>query len=183
MTDVLHERHDEAPRSTPAHARARSVAENFGHIHMALSCEHVTRRLGSVLSHLSLLDGAHSSADTSVCITPISGASAARAARGARLRLGVIGIDSSHGVGFAQNLASPGSLHKDAVVVACVRQGTGYKNRAPVIDSMHSNIAKHAEQMVKVGVSVVDTVAELLDQVDAVFLTSWDGRVSADPCC
>ena len=99
------------------------------------------------------------------------------------LRLGVIGLDSSHGVGFAQNLASPGSLHKDAVVVACVLQGTGYKHRAPVIDSMHGNIPKHAEQMVKAGVSVVDTVAELLDQVDAVFLTSWDGRVSAYACC
>lgn len=109
----------------------------------------------------------------------------ATTAQNAALRLGVIGLDSSHGVGFAQNLASPDSPHKDsAVVVACVTHGTGYKNAlfGPVIESMRGNLPKHAGQMAKVGVAVVDTVAELLDQVDAVFLTSWDGRVRTNVC-
>jgi hypothetical protein len=42
---------------------------------------------------------------------------------------------------------------------------------------MRGNLAKHAEEMANLGAPCFHTVAELLDQVDAVFLTSWDGRV------
>lgn len=117
------------------------------------------RRLGAVRSHLAR--GSASSSHR----TP--------------LRLGVIGLDSSHGVGFASDLSSPSSPHQHATVVACVECGTGYKG-GPVIESMSGNLPKHAEQMAAFGAPAVDTVASLLDQVDGVFLTSWDGRVRLD---
>eukprot|EP01043_Picozoa_sp_COSAG02_P014947 COSAG02_NODE_624_length_19387_cov_90.736002_16_plen_158_part_00 len=92
------------------------------------------------------------------------------------LRLGVVGLDSSHGVGFARELNSASSSDHNARIVGCVQHGTGYKG-GPVIDAMRENLAKHAEEMAGIGAPCFHTVAELLDQVDAVFLTSWDGRV------
>jgi hypothetical protein len=91
------------------------------------------------------------------------------------LRLGVVGLDSSHGVGFARELNKASSDH-NARIIGCVQHGTGY-NGGPVIDAMRDNLAKHAEEMAGLGAPSFRTVPELLDLVDAVFLTSWDGRV------
>ena len=78
-------------------------------------------------------------------------------------------------VGFAGDLNSPGSPH-GCTIVGCVQRGTGYRNGA-IIQSMAANLGKHTEQMASFGVPAVDSVAELLEMVDCVFLTSWDGRV------
>ena len=127
------------------------------------------RRLHKLCSHVAASD------DGIVACIGIATNAGSSTGTDRALRLGVVGLDSSHGVGFARELNSASSDH-NARIVGCVQHGTGYKG-GPVIDAMRGNLAKHAEEMANLGAPCFHTVAELLDQVDAVFLTSWDGRV------
>ena len=65
---------------------------------------------------------------TTAVALPLAGGTAA-AGEQPKLRLGVIGLDSSHGLGFAEELNTPAGDHLGATVVACVQRGTGYVRR------------------------------------------------------
>ncbi len=91
----------------------------------------------------------------------------------ADLRLGIIGLDTSHVVAFTQLLNdASGKNHVPGgkVVVA-------YKGGSADIESSINRVDGYTKQLQdKFGVKIVPTIEELCQQVDAVLLESVDGR-------
>jgi predicted dehydrogenase len=91
----------------------------------------------------------------------------------AELKIGIIGLDTSHVVAFTSLINSTNS--KDHVpggkVVAAVKGGS------PDIESSRTRVDGFTEQLQKqFGVKVVDSIDDLCREVDAVLLESVDGR-------
>ncbi len=89
------------------------------------------------------------------------------------LRLGLIGLDTSHVTAFTKLLND--TKHKDHVpggkVVAA------FKGGSPDIESSASRVEGYTKQLrEEFGVKIVPTIEELCQQVDAVLLMSVDGR-------
>lgn len=92
----------------------------------------------------------------------------------ADIRLGVIGTDTSHVPAFTQLLNSDAGA-KDHVPGA--RVVAAYKGGSKDIESSISRVDQYAEEVrSKWGVEIVPDIATLLSKVDAVLLTSVDGR-------
>lgn len=103
----------------------------------------------------------------------LSLASLAATALAAEVKIGMIGLDTSHVVAFTELLNNPN--HKDHVpggkVVAA------FKGGSPDIPSSADRIEGFTKQLQeKYGVKLVSTIEELCQQVDAVMLMSVDGR-------
>jgi Oxidoreductase family, NAD-binding Rossmann fold len=98
----------------------------------------------------------------------------ATSASAADLRLGIVGTDTSHVIGFAtafNDTSSPDHV-LGARVVAAFRGGS------PDIPASRDRIDGFTRQLQeKYGVEIVGTIAELCRRVDGVLLTSNDGRV------
>jgi Oxidoreductase family, NAD-binding Rossmann fold len=93
----------------------------------------------------------------------------------ADLRIGIIGADTSHVPAFTQMLNSAEGA-KDHVPGA--RVVAAYKGGSQDIESSRSRVDQYAEEIrTKWGVEIVPDIAALLGKVDAVLLTSVDGRV------
>ena len=95
------------------------------------------------------------------------------AAVAADLRIGIIGLDTSHVTAFTSLINDP--KNKDHVpggkVVAA------FKGGSPDIESSASRVEGFTKQLQeKWGVKIVPTIEELCQQVDAVLLESVDGR-------
>ena len=93
------------------------------------------------------------------------------------LRVGIIGLDTSHTVRFAELLNDPG--RKDhvsgAVIVAA------FKGGSPTIAESADRIERFTQEVTtKYNVKLVPTIADLVQQVDAVMLLSVDGRQHLD---
>jgi len=100
---------------------------------------------------------------------------AAPLAAAADIRLGIIGTDTSHVPAFTQMLNSPPDA-KDHVAGA--RVVAAYKGGSKDIESSISRVDQYAEEVrAKWGVEIVPDIASLLSKVDAILLTSVDGRV------
>jgi hypothetical protein len=100
------------------------------------------------------------------------GACASAAAQ--ELRLGIVGTDTSHVVVFAAALNDPSSPEH----VPGARIVAAYKGGSPDLPSSRDRIEGFTNTLrEKYGVTIVDTIAELCTRVDAVLLTSGDGRV------
>jgi hypothetical protein len=100
---------------------------------------------------------------------------AAPLAAAADIRLGIIGTDTSHVPEFTQMLNSAPDA-KDHVAGA--RVVAAYKGGSKDIESSISRVDQYAESVrAKWGVEIVPDIATLLSKVDAVLLTSVDGRV------
>jgi hypothetical protein len=89
------------------------------------------------------------------------------------LRIGIIGLDTSHVTAFTRLLNDP--KHKDHVpggkVVAA------FKGGSPDVESSASRVDGFTKQLQdNFGVKIVPTIEELCQQVDAVLLESVDGR-------
>jgi predicted dehydrogenase len=86
----------------------------------------------------------------------------------ADLRIGIIGTDTSHVPAFTQILNNaPGP-----------RVTAAYKGGSPDIDESAKRVDQYAEEVrTKYGVEIVPDIPTLLSKVDAVLLTSIDGRV------
>ena len=88
------------------------------------------------------------------------------------LRVGIIGLDTSHATAFTKTLntenASPefGGYR----VVAAYPQGS------KDIESSVSRVPGYIEEVKKLGVEIVNTIPDLLKKVDVVLLESNDGR-------
>ncbi|MSU62440.1 MAG: Gfo/Idh/MocA family oxidoreductase [Pedosphaera sp.] len=94
-------------------------------------------------------------------------------ARGADLRVGLIGLDTSHVTAFAELLNDP--KHKQHVPGAKVV--AGFKGGSPDIESSWSRVDKYTTELQeKHGVKIYSTIEELCQNVDAVMLESVDGR-------
>jgi hypothetical protein len=96
----------------------------------------------------------------------------------ADIRVGIIGTDTSHVPAFAKLLngdpAAPDHLTGARVVAA-------YKGGSKDIPESANRIDQFAEDVrTKYGVEIVPDIATLLSKVDAVLLTSIDGRVHLD---
>ncbi len=93
----------------------------------------------------------------------------------ADIRLGIIGTDTSHVPAFTQMLNSEAGA-KDHIAGA--RVVAAYKGGSKDIESSISRVDQYAEEVrTKYGVEIVPDIAMLLSKVDAVLLTSVDGRV------
>ncbi len=96
------------------------------------------------------------------------------AARGADLRIGLIGLDTSHVIAFTQSLNDPSSPeHVPGGHVAAA-----FKGGSPDVKSSASRVDKFtAELQEKYQVKLVGKISELCGLVDAILLESVDGRV------
>jgi predicted dehydrogenase len=95
------------------------------------------------------------------------------AARGADLRIGIIGCDTSHVVAFTETLNNPdakGHVPGGKVVAA-------YKGGSADIPSSISRVEGYAKTLgEKYGVKFYDSIEDMCKEVDAVLLESVDGR-------
>jgi len=89
-----------------------------------------------------------------------------------QIRVGIIGLDTSHAPAFAGMLNSddPGPEFANCRVVAAYPKGS------PDIESSVSRVPKYTEQLKGMGVEIVDSIEALLEKVDAVLLETNDGR-------
>src|SRR5262245_32897728 len=88
------------------------------------------------------------------------------------LKIGVIGLDTSHSIAFTKYLNSdkaPPELANCKVVAA-------YPRGSADIESSTSRIPKYSEDIKALGVEVVGSIDELLKRVDYVLLETNDGR-------
>jgi GFO/IDH/MocA oxidoreductase family protein len=92
----------------------------------------------------------------------------------ADLRLGIIGADTSHAGAFTKILNDPTSPDH----VAGARVVAAYKGGSADIEASRSRVDKFTAELRDTWkVKIVDSIEELCSQVDAVLLTSNDGRV------
>jgi predicted dehydrogenase len=95
------------------------------------------------------------------------------AAEEAPLKLGMIGLDTSHVIAFAKVLhdtKDPNHVPGGKIVAA-------YKGGSPDLESSASRVDGYTEQLQKeFGVEIVDSIEQLCTMVDAVLLMSVDGR-------
>jgi hypothetical protein len=95
-------------------------------------------------------------------------------ARAADLRLGLVGTDTSHVIGFATAFNDPSSPDH----VPGARIVAAFKGGSPDLASSRDRIEGFSRQLQdKYGIEIVRTIAELCTRVDGVLLTSVDGRV------
>lgn len=93
--------------------------------------------------------------------------------RAADLRIGMIGLDTSHVTAFTKILNDPSQ--KDHVPGA--RVVAAFKGGSPDIESSISRVDEYTKELVeKFGVKLYSTIEELCRNVDAVMLMSVDGR-------
>jgi predicted dehydrogenase len=88
------------------------------------------------------------------------------------VRVGMIGLDTSHVILFTKLLNNPnasGDLAGAKVVAA-------YPGGSPDLPLSRDRVQGFTEQLRKMGVTMVDSIEELLPKVDAVMLESVDGR-------
>jgi len=93
---------------------------------------------------------------------------------GADLRIGIIGLDTSHVVAFTRSLNDPS--HKDYVPGG--RVVAAYKGGSPDLKASAGRVDRFtAELQEKYKVKIVDSIPALCEMVDAILLESVDGRV------
>ena len=87
-------------------------------------------------------------------------------------RAGIIGLDTSHVIRFAEILNAetvPPELAGCRVVAA-------YPKGSPDIESSTTRVPGYIKQVKALGVEIVDSIPELIKRVDVVFLETNDGR-------
>ncbi|HEX8200182.1 MAG TPA: Gfo/Idh/MocA family oxidoreductase [Isosphaeraceae bacterium] len=89
------------------------------------------------------------------------------------LRIGIIGLDTSHVVAFTKVLNDP----KAAGDLAGIRVVAAYPGGSPDVAASRDRVAGYTRQLrEEFGVEIVDSIAALLEKVDVVLLESVDGR-------
>lgn len=88
------------------------------------------------------------------------------------LRIGIIGLDTSHAVAFTELL---NAANAEPDLAGC-RVVAAYPKGSPDIESSTSRVPGYIEAVKKHGVEIVDSIDELLKRVDAVLLETNDGR-------
>ncbi len=88
------------------------------------------------------------------------------------IRIGIIGLDTSHATAFTKML---NDAKPEADFVGC-RVVAAYPKGSPDIESSTSRVPEYTKQVVAMGVEIVDSIEVLLTKVDAVLLETNDGR-------
>lgn len=86
------------------------------------------------------------------------------------IKIGIIGLDTSHSPAFAKYFNQTDTSGKFRVV-------TAYPHGSKDIASSVSRIPKYSEEVKQYEVQIVNSVRELLDAVDVVLLETNDGRL------
>jgi len=89
------------------------------------------------------------------------------------IRIGIIGLDTSHSTAFTELLNTPGDdpmVQKFEVVAA-------YPYGSRTIESSYSRIPGYIGHVQKYGVKITESISELLGMVDCVMLETNDGRL------
>ncbi len=109
-----------------------------------------------------------------LCLTLSLGLVCSLRAAGADLRIGLIGLDTSHVIAFTKSLNDPSSPD----FVPGGRVVAAYKGGSQDLKASAGRIDKFtAELQDKYKVKLVDSIPALCDLVDAILLESVDGRV------
>ncbi len=88
-------------------------------------------------------------------------------------RIGIIGLDTSHSIAFTKEFNNPNAdaeLGGYKVVAA-------YPKGSSEIESSYKRIPAYTKQIKEMGVSIVNSIDELLELVDVVLLETNDGRL------
>jgi len=88
------------------------------------------------------------------------------------IRLGIIGLDTSHAIAFTKELNN----EKAAADLAGCRVVAAYPKGSPDIKSSTERVPGYTEQIKAMGVEIVDSIDVLLTKVDAILLETNDGR-------
>jgi hypothetical protein len=89
-----------------------------------------------------------------------------------KIRVGIIGLDTSHAPAFAGILNDPNA---PADVAGCPVVAA-YPKGSPDIESSVSRVPEYTKKLESLGVEIVDSIEALLPKVDAVLLETNDGR-------
>ena len=93
-------------------------------------------------------------------------------AQNSELKIGMIGLDTSHAPAFAKlwnDDKATGLLANQQVVAA-------FPGGSEDIESSISRVPQYTKDLSELGIKIVGSIDELLGQVDAVVITSLDGR-------
>jgi len=90
------------------------------------------------------------------------------------LRIGIIGLDTSHAVKFTEVL-NASEKEKSPQFRGC-RVVAAYPKGSPDIESSVSRVPGYTERVESLGVEIVDSIDQLVTKVDAVLLETNDGR-------
>ena len=88
------------------------------------------------------------------------------------IRIGIIGLDTSHAVAFTKLLNDPAAKRP----LSGCRVICAFPKGSPDIESSVSRVPKYTQQIQEMGVEIVDSIDELIEMVDAVLLETNDGR-------
>lgn len=88
------------------------------------------------------------------------------------LRIGIIGLDTSHATAFTKEFNSPDAAED----IAGFRVVAAYPKGSADIESSTVRVPGYIEEVQKHGVKIVDSIEALLAEVDCVLLESNDGR-------
>ncbi|MFT5124218.1 MAG: putative membrane-bound dehydrogenase-like protein [Kiritimatiellia bacterium] len=94
----------------------------------------------------------------------------------APLRVGIIGMDSSHCVAFTKIIHHPDA----SADLKRLRVTAAFPGGSPDIDGNAENIVKYTAALTEMGIVIVDSIPKLLEQVDVVLIESVDGRPHLD---
>jgi predicted dehydrogenase len=95
----------------------------------------------------------------------------------ADLKIGLVGLDTSHVVAFAKCFNKPG----DAEHVPGARVVCGYPGGSPEFELSRSRVDKFTAQLRdEFGVTILDKPEAVAEAVDLVFITACDGRQHLD---
>jgi predicted dehydrogenase len=97
---------------------------------------------------------------------------AAAVAQETVLRVGIIGLDTSHCAAFTKILNNP----KNSGDLAGLRVVAAFPGGSPDIPSSRDRLAGFTEQLRKFDVEIVGSIDDLVKKVDVVLLESVDGR-------
>src|SRR5438067_10257751 len=79
-----------------------------------------------------------------------------------QLKVGIIGLDTSHVIAFTKDLNDPNAPPE----LAGCRVVAAYPKGSPDIEASTSRVPKYTEDIKKMGVEIVDSIDELLKRVD-----------------
>lgn len=88
------------------------------------------------------------------------------------IRIGVIGLDTSHSVAFTKLLNGE---NEDPAMARC-KVTCAYPHGSKDIESSASRIPGYTKEMQELGIEIVESIDDLIEQVDAVLLETNDGR-------
>ena len=87
------------------------------------------------------------------------------------MKVGIIGLDTSHSTSFTR------LINQDRIGDGNFKVVAAYPYGSRTIESAYSRIPKYTKDVQEYGVTIVSSIAELLDMVDCVLLETNDGHL------